>query len=555
MHTKEETQHPMEALRPGAVPPTGQMGRRVDLPDAMRAKMENAFGADLSAVKLYESRAVADAGARAVTQGGNIAFAPGMLDFTSYGGQALLGHEISHVVSQARGEVTGGGFLNDHALEARADREGAMAAAGQRIAAPTAALSSASSAPAAGPMQANKDARRRKQAEQYRQNEAAAYDRYVMANGEDEQAKEQHYAEYLRNRNLKAGRLKKLKMTPEQIEADHRGVTAPMAQVNRANERHLGPLRAAGTAPDRQTREEHYNAYLGNLGKIMGSLSDDELRAQPEFQKRMVTDYASAHRALYGPGGQWGQAFSDQESGSFLPGGGPDLLGTMYGRLMGSDSINAALTSGSVEDSIQGLNRRAKDSGVTDLMALQYSKLPGKPSRVFFDLDRDYSADPAAMRDLMSKAVSPMAGSDPKAGQRIGEIGQELDRLEAPAKAPAAPEPSSEELSLMHMQKALEILQAPIEVPPAPGMVEKAVRSAKDFVENGVDSIQRSFAGMRDEHEKNRQSRQEEKAAKLQRERGKLDFDTLRMLDQMYGLGAEPTEDRLRKVYKKLGRD
>jgi len=147
----------IDALRTGAAKPTNeQMGHRVDLPDAMRSKMENAFGADLSGVKLYESQAVADAGANAVTQGQSIAFAPGKLDFSSYGGQALLGHELSHVVSQQRGEVRGGGFLNDHALEARADREGAMAAAGQQIAMPTAALSSASAAPAAGPMQAHK---------------------------------------------------------------------------------------------------------------------------------------------------------------------------------------------------------------------------------------------------------------------------------------------------------------------------------------------------------------------------------------------------------------
>ena len=119
---------PLDALRSGAAAPTAeQMGHRVDLPDAMREKMESAFGADLSAVKLYESEAVADAGANAITHGSSIAFAPGMLDFTSYGGQALLGHEISHVVSQARGEVTGGGFLNDASLEARADREGALA--------------------------------------------------------------------------------------------------------------------------------------------------------------------------------------------------------------------------------------------------------------------------------------------------------------------------------------------------------------------------------------------------------------------------------------------
>jgi hypothetical protein len=164
----------MDALRAGLAHPSAeQIGHRVDLPETMRAKMENAFGADLSAVKLYESQAVGDAGAEAVTQGSNIAFAPGMLDFTSFGGQALLGHELSHVVSQARGEVSGTGFLNDHALEARADREGAMAAAGQQIAAPTAAMSSVSAAPAAGPMQADKNQKKFETQKQVRGIESA----------------------------------------------------------------------------------------------------------------------------------------------------------------------------------------------------------------------------------------------------------------------------------------------------------------------------------------------------------------------------------------------
>lgn len=160
-----ETEHQpsLDALRSGAAAPTReQMGHRVDLPDAMREKMENAFGADLSAVKLYESETVADAGVDAVTQGSNIAFAPGLLDFTSFGGQELLGHEISHVVSQARGEVTGSGLLNDRALEARADREGAMAASGQQISVPSGAMSSVTAAEAAGPMQC----RNKKESEQ-----------------------------------------------------------------------------------------------------------------------------------------------------------------------------------------------------------------------------------------------------------------------------------------------------------------------------------------------------------------------------------------------------
>ena len=136
---------------------SGASGNPVDLPGAIREKFENAFGADLSAVRLYRSQAVADAGAQAVTMGEKVAFAPGMLDFSSRSGQTLLGHELSHVVSQQRGEVTGSGFLNDPALEARADREGAMAAAGEKIAMPTAALSPVTAAGASGPMQAKKD--------------------------------------------------------------------------------------------------------------------------------------------------------------------------------------------------------------------------------------------------------------------------------------------------------------------------------------------------------------------------------------------------------------
>ena len=163
---RQETPKQKSDLNPAQGSPTafgadlsssGASGHPVDLPGAIREKFENAFGADLSAVRLYRSQAVRDAGAQAVTMGEKVVFAPGMLDFSSRSGQTLLGHELSHVVSQQRGEVTGSGFLNDPALEARADREGAMAAAGQQISAPTAAMSPATAASASGPMQAKKD--------------------------------------------------------------------------------------------------------------------------------------------------------------------------------------------------------------------------------------------------------------------------------------------------------------------------------------------------------------------------------------------------------------
>ena len=128
------------------------LGHQVDMPTVMREKMEGAFGMDLSSVKLYENKAVGDAGAEAVTQGSKIAFAPGKLDFSSTRGQELLGHEMSHVASQARGEVHGSGLVNDSALEAKADMEGFKAARGESVA--SAPLSNASAVSAAGPMQA-----------------------------------------------------------------------------------------------------------------------------------------------------------------------------------------------------------------------------------------------------------------------------------------------------------------------------------------------------------------------------------------------------------------
>ncbi|MBQ4347714.1 MAG: DUF4157 domain-containing protein, partial [Firmicutes bacterium] len=74
----------------------------------------------------------------AFAKGNIIGFDSGKFNPSSQSGQELLGHELSHVVSQGRGEVKGGkgkglGLVSDAALESRADKEGAMAARGQSI--------------------------------------------------------------------------------------------------------------------------------------------------------------------------------------------------------------------------------------------------------------------------------------------------------------------------------------------------------------------------------------------------------------------------------------
>ncbi|MBO4915759.1 MAG: DUF4157 domain-containing protein, partial [Oscillospiraceae bacterium] len=139
--------------------------QRIDLPGALQDKMETAFGADFSALKLYRSPEVSEAGDLAVAQGGRIAFAPDAPSLTSRAGQELLGHELSHVVAQAKGEAYGSGLLENASREAKADREGSMAASGMQISAEAETVSIGGAETGAAPMQAKrrkgKKARRR----------------------------------------------------------------------------------------------------------------------------------------------------------------------------------------------------------------------------------------------------------------------------------------------------------------------------------------------------------------------------------------------------------
>jgi|GEM_PF-6792629 len=103
------------------------------LPPDVRAKMERAFGADFSNVRISEGPEPQAMGARAFTRGTEIHFAPGQYDPHSPQGQELLGHELSHVVQQAggRAQAAGGGVNRDPGLERQADEQGARAARGE----------------------------------------------------------------------------------------------------------------------------------------------------------------------------------------------------------------------------------------------------------------------------------------------------------------------------------------------------------------------------------------------------------------------------------------
>ena len=102
------------------------------LPRDIQAKMEAALGANFSDVRVHVGPEASAIGAIAFTWGSDIHFAPGQYNPHTPHGQFLLGHELTHVVQQRAGRVanpfgSGVAVVQDHALEAEADRLGRMA--------------------------------------------------------------------------------------------------------------------------------------------------------------------------------------------------------------------------------------------------------------------------------------------------------------------------------------------------------------------------------------------------------------------------------------------
>jgi hypothetical protein len=102
------------------------------LPAPLLAKMEAAFGADFSGVRVHVGPQAARIGAIAFTTGNDLYFAPGRYQPGSVQGQQLIGHELAHVIQQRQGRVrtphSGVAVVSDRALEAEADRLGMRAA-------------------------------------------------------------------------------------------------------------------------------------------------------------------------------------------------------------------------------------------------------------------------------------------------------------------------------------------------------------------------------------------------------------------------------------------
>ena len=108
---------PSSPLRPPA------LAEGTPLDPATRELMERRFGVDFSAIRIHSDATAEEHDARAYTTGRHIVFAPSQYDPASEAGRWLLGHELAHVVQQAKGR----------APDAAAEREADAAARGQVV--------------------------------------------------------------------------------------------------------------------------------------------------------------------------------------------------------------------------------------------------------------------------------------------------------------------------------------------------------------------------------------------------------------------------------------
>jgi uncharacterized protein DUF4157 len=124
------------------------------LPPRLQATLETALAADLSAVRVGEDPAVAAIGARAHAHGIHVLFGPGAYQPDTAAGQALIAHEVIHLVQQADRPVAASGHVGgmpvntEPGLEREADELGARALRGEVV-----RTAGASPGPSTGPIQ------------------------------------------------------------------------------------------------------------------------------------------------------------------------------------------------------------------------------------------------------------------------------------------------------------------------------------------------------------------------------------------------------------------
>ncbi len=101
-------------------------GARRELPKELKGKLASHFGYSVDNLEFRESSDVDALGAQAYAAGNVVHFRPGQFQPDTRQGQKMIGHEVAHVLQQAKGSVEGGaGAVSlDAGHESSADRHG-----------------------------------------------------------------------------------------------------------------------------------------------------------------------------------------------------------------------------------------------------------------------------------------------------------------------------------------------------------------------------------------------------------------------------------------------
>jgi hypothetical protein len=93
-----------------------ELGNGESLPGSLRKRMESAFGTSFAGVRLHTDTTAAHLSdrlnARAFAVGEHVAFAGGEFQPGTMAGDALIAHELAHVVQQGHGAASGGGLFH-----------------------------------------------------------------------------------------------------------------------------------------------------------------------------------------------------------------------------------------------------------------------------------------------------------------------------------------------------------------------------------------------------------------------------------------------------------
>ena len=112
---------------------SAMLGHNRNLAPSIATKMSRAFGMDLTGMQVYQSDAMVGSGMQGMAQGNKVVLSSDV-DLNTTAGQAVLGHEISHIHAQSQGIGMGhSGLYENAALEHQADTEGLLAAQGKSI--------------------------------------------------------------------------------------------------------------------------------------------------------------------------------------------------------------------------------------------------------------------------------------------------------------------------------------------------------------------------------------------------------------------------------------